>query len=126
MSSTKRQTKKTCHYITNIIQYHMTLNLTNDIQLQLGFSPKLDRLQKVILTKARCHDNLHLHGCIIIKSLPRYTSPISHWPLSYNDLLSHILIGLQDSWLIINSLLLISIPRIHNFACFMMKRSPSI
>ena len=35
--STKRQTKKTCHYIPNIIQYYMTLKLTSDIQLQLGF-----------------------------------------------------------------------------------------
>ena len=44
ISSTKRQTKKTCHYIASIIQYHMTLILTNSIQLQLGFSPKLDPL----------------------------------------------------------------------------------
>ena len=28
------------------MQYHMTLNLTTDIQLQLGFSLKLDQLQK--------------------------------------------------------------------------------
>ena len=40
----KETNKKLCHYIPNIMQYPMTLHLTNDIQLQLGFSPKLDQL----------------------------------------------------------------------------------
>ena len=52
MSSTKKQTKqKLCHYIPNIIYYPMTLHLTNNIQLKLGFSPKLDQLQIALLTK---------------------------------------------------------------------------
>ena len=119
-----KETNKTpCHYIPNIIQYHMTLNLTSDIQLQLGFSLKLDQLQKALLTKARCYDNLLLLSCVIIKSLPQYTSPVSHWPSSYNDLLSYMLIGLWDMQLITYSPLLFIIPRIHNLACFV-TRSP--
>ena len=40
-----KETNKTpCHHIPNIIQYHMTLNLTNNIPLKLGFPPKLDQL----------------------------------------------------------------------------------
>ena len=39
------------------------------------------------------------------------------------DLLSGIFIGYQDTWLIINSLLLIIIPGIHNLTCLMMTRS---
>ena len=33
----QRDKQKPCHYIANVIQYHMTLSLTNNIQLQLGF-----------------------------------------------------------------------------------------
>ena len=90
----KETNKKPCHYIPNIMQYHMTLSLTNDIRLQIGFSPKYNRIQKAILTKASCHDILHLLGHVIIKSLTHCNSLISHWPSSYNDLLSHLLIGL--------------------------------
>ena len=51
---------------------------------------------------------------------------ISHWPLSYHDLFSYIFIGLWDMQLITYSLLLITIPRIHNLACFAMTSSPGI
>ena len=48
----KETKQKPCHYIPNIMQYYMTLKLTNDIHFQLGFSPKLGQIQKALLTKA--------------------------------------------------------------------------
>ena len=111
ISSTKRQTKNmSLHSQHHPVSHDTQLDQWHSVRTR--FSPKLGWLQKALLTKAWCHDRLLLLSCVITKSLPWYTSPISHWPLHYNDLLFHILIGPRNSWLIINSPLLIIIPNL--------------
>ena len=101
----KETRQKPCHYIPNITQYYMALKLTNDIHLQLGFSPKLG-YEKHYSPKLDTITDFSSSVVSSPKSLPQHTSSISHWPSRYIDLLPHILIGPRDLWLIINLLLL--------------------
>ena len=106
ISSTKRQRENPCHYILNIMQYYMALKLTNDIHLQLGFPHNWADCKKHYSPKLNAMTDFSSSVVLSPKCLPQHTSLISHWPLSYIDLLSCILIGPRDSWLIINLLLL--------------------
>ena len=94
--------QKPYHYIPNIIQYYITLNLMDDIHLQLGFHDIR------LTTKSTTHQSWipwqNLSSLVVSspKPLPWYTSPTSHWSSSHIDLLSCILIGPWDLQFIIN------------------------
>ena len=83
---------------------------------------------KTILTTS----NFHLSLAEFFQYHPKPISLIAHWPSSFNDPVSLavtsfscIFIGPQDSWLIMNLLLLIIIPSC-NLTCFAMTKSPTI
>ena len=118
----EKQTKNICLFIASRIKYHMTCISTNNKCLKPGISAKFDWLQKALLTQTRCHVTLHLQ--VVSMSYP--TSDTLLWfPIGHQvqRLYPSPLIGHWDTWLIINSPLLIIIPGIHSLTCLMMTRS---
>ena len=67
---------------------------------------------KTLLTFIHCHDDLGQIFSLCGIAMPQPTSLIPHWLLSCAVPISSLLIGHQDTWLIIISHLLIIIPGI--------------